>query len=98
MKSTEEYPQILRDKKNYLTNKYQIAHLALFGSVARNEQTEDSDIDICFESNSISLFTLCRLKSELEDLLGCTVDLLRIRKQLEGSYLEKTIKRDMIYV
>jgi len=98
MKSTEEYLQILRDKKNYLTNKYQIAHLALFGSVARNEQTEDSDIDICFESNSISLFTLCRLKSELEDLLGCTVDLLRIRKQLEGSYLEKTIKRDMIYV
>ena len=98
MKSTEEYLQILRDKKNYLTNKYHIAHLALFGSVARNEQTEDSDIDICFESNSISLFTLCRLKSELEDLLGCTVDLLRIRKQLEGSYLEKTIKRDMIYV
>lgn len=98
MKSTEEYLQILRDKKNYLTNKYKIAHLALFGSVARNEQTEDSDIDICFESNSISLFTLCRLKSELEDLLGCTVDLLRIRKQLEGSYLEKTIKRDMIYV
>ena len=81
-----------------MTNKYKIAHLALFGSVARNEQTEDSDIDICFESNSISLFTLCRLKSELEDLLGCTVDLLRIRKQLEGSYLEKTIKRDMIYV
>ncbi len=98
MKSTEEYLQILRDKKNYLTNKYQIVHLALFGSVARNEQTEDSDIDICFESNSISLFTLCRLKSELEDLLGCTVDLLQIRKQLEGSYLEKTIKRDMIYV
>ena len=98
MKSTEEYLQILRDKKNYLTNKYKIAHLALFGSVARNEQTEDSDSDICFESNSISLFTLCRLKSELEDLLGCTVDLLRIRKQLEGSYLEKTIKRDMIYV
>ena len=98
MKSTEEYLQILRNKKNYLTNKYKIAHLALFGSVARNEQTEDSDIDICFESNSISLFTLCRLISELEDLLGCTVDLLRIRKQLEGSYLEKTIKRDMIYV
>ena len=98
MKSTDEYLKILRDKKNYLTNKYKIAHLALFGSVARNEQTEDSDIDICFESNSISLFTLCRLKSELEDLLGCTVDLLRIRKQLEGSYLEKTINRDMIYV
>ena len=98
MKSTEKYLQILRRQKDYLMNKYQIVRLALFGSVARHEQTEGSDIDICFESNSMSLFTLFRLKSELEDLLGCTVDLLRIRKQLEGSYLEKTIKRDMIYV
>ena len=98
MKSTEEYLQILRKQKNHLMNKYQSVRLALFGSVARHEQTEGSDIDICFESNSMSLFTLCSLKSELEDLLGCTVDLLRMRKQLEGSYLEKSIKRDMIYV
>ena len=67
-------------------------------SVARHTQTATSDVDICFESDSISLFTLCRLKAELEDLLDCSVDLLRMCKQIEGSYLEKTIKRDMIYV
>ena len=98
MKTTEEYVNILRSKKTYLMEKYRIAHLGIFGSVARHTQTATSDVDICFESDSISLFTLCRLKAELEDLLDCSVDLLRMRKQIEGSYLETTIKRDMIYV
>lgn len=98
MKSTDEYLKILRSQKTYLTNKYRIARLALFGSVARREQTESSDVDICFESDSISLFTLCRLKSELEEMLGCSVDLLRMRKQLEGTHFEKAVRRDMIYV
>lgn len=72
--------------------------MALFGSVVRHEQTETSDVDICFESDAMGLFTLCRLKSELEDLFGCSVDLLRMRKQIEGTSLEKMVKKDMIYV
>ena len=49
--------------------KYQISNLGLFGSVAHHEQREDSDIDIYYESSHMSLFTLCRLKSELEKLV-----------------------------
>lgn len=75
MKSTEEYLSILRSEKESLFRKYQISNLGLFGSVARHEQREDSDIDIYYESSHMSLFTLCRLKSELEKLLGCSVDL-----------------------
>ena len=89
---------IAQKYKELVAEKLPVKAIYLYGSYSKGNYREDSDIDICFESNSISLFTLCRLKSELEDLLGCTVDLLRIRKQLEGSYLEKTIKRDMIYV
>lgn len=98
MKSTEEYLSILRDKKEYLMQKYQISCLGLFGSVARQEQTEESDVDIYFEGMPISLFTMCRLKAELEKMLGCTVDLLRMRKQLEGSQLKRSIMEDLIYV
>ena len=61
--------------------KYQISNLGLFGSVAHHEQREDSDIDIYYESSHMSLFTLCRLKSELEKLLGCSVDYLLFGKQ-----------------
>lgn len=98
MKSTEEYLNLLRNKKSYLMQKYQITSLGVFGSVARKTQTADSDVDICFESAPISLFTMCRLKTELENLLGCTVDLLRMRKQLEGSQLKRSVMKDLIYV
>ena len=81
MKSTEEYLSILRSEKESLFRKYQISNLGLFGSVACHEQREDSDIDIYYESSHMSLFTLCRLKSELEKLLGCSVDYLLFGKQ-----------------
>ena len=98
MKSTEEYLDILRDKKSYLMQKYQITCLGIFGSVARRTHTADSDVDIYFEGAPISLFTMCRLKSELENFLGCTVDLLRMRKQLDDSRLIKSVRKDLIYV
>lgn len=98
MKSTEEYLRILRNEKENLFRKYQISNLGLFGSVARHEQREDSDIDIYYESSHMSLFTLCRLKSDLEKLLGCSVDLLRKRDSLAGTRIEKSINKDLIYV
>ena len=64
----------------------------MFGSVARYEQREDSDIDIYYESSHMSLFTLCRLKSELEKLLGCSVDLFRKRESFVGT------NKDLIYI
>ena len=70
----------------------------MFGSVARHEQREDSDIDIYYESSHMSLFTLCRLKSELEKLLGCSVDLFRKRESFAGTRMEKSINKDLIYV
>lgn len=98
MKTTEEYLKILREQKGYLMQTYQITRLGIFGSVARKEQTEASDIDICFESAPIGLFTLGRLKSELESILGCSVDLLRMRKQLDGTYIKRSIMKDLIDV
>ena len=51
--------------------------LRVFGSVARGAARSDSDLDLLatFEPTS-SLLDLGALKAELEDLLGCEVDLL----------------------
>lgn len=46
MKTTEEILEILREFKRTAGDKYGIEQLALFGSAARGEQKEDSDIDI----------------------------------------------------
>lgn len=97
MKSTSEYLQLLKQFKDTKAKSYGITKIGLFGSVARGEQQEGSDVDICFEGKVLGLFTLARLKGELEDLLGVTVDILRMRKQLDGSALKESILRDIIY-
>ena len=56
---------------------YGVSRAALFGSFARGEEREDSDIDILVEfEGEKSLLDLAGLKIELEDLLGRKVDVL----------------------
>lgn len=98
MKTREEYLDTLRNSKEYLMQTYHITRLGIFGSMARNEQKETSDVDVCFEGDSMGLFAMARLKSELEKLLEYSVDLLRMRKQLDGTYLQKSVMKDLIYV
>ena len=51
----------------------------LFGSFARGDQREDSDVDILIlpdKSQHFSLFTLSGMYEDLKELLGCEVDLI----------------------
>ena len=51
----------------------------LFGSFARGEETENSDVDILIlpdKSQHFSLFTLSGMYEDLKELLGCEVDLI----------------------
>jgi predicted nucleotidyltransferase len=51
--------------------------IALFGSVARGEDTNESDFDFLVEfSPEASLFDQAGLQIELEELLGCKVDVI----------------------
>jgi predicted nucleotidyltransferase len=55
-----------------------IVHLRLFGSVARDEASVLSDIDIIADfdpSKRLTLFGMARLENQLSDLLGVKVDL-----------------------
>jgi len=61
-----------------ICEKYQACHLRVFGSVARNEATETSDVDFLVEMpNSQSVLQRVHFKSDLEELLGCRVDLAK---------------------
>lgn len=50
--------------------------LGLFGSYARDEQHEHSDVDILVSFNRAVGFEFIELKYYLEELLGCKVDLV----------------------
>src|SRR5262245_8753248 len=55
-------------------------HLAVFGSIARDDATQDSDIDILVDFDSKKgLFNFADLKFYLEEILGRHVDLMTRR-------------------
>ncbi len=68
----------------------------LFGSYSRGEQRADSDVDLLVKfdrSIPIGLFAYVRIHRELEEILGCKVDLIE-----EGTLrpaVQKTANRDL---
>ncbi|HPG41431.1 MAG TPA: nucleotidyltransferase family protein [bacterium] len=70
--------ELIKQKRNeiiHIAARHGASHVRLIGSVARNEGTEQSDIDflVRFEPNR-SLFDHISLIQELEALLNCKVD------------------------
>jgi uncharacterized protein len=58
MLSSSEIIQFLKDNKSYLRKHFHCSEIGLFGSFARNEQTDQSDIDILvvFEPETPNLY------------------------------------------
>ncbi|HNN14619.1 MAG TPA: nucleotidyltransferase family protein [Anaerolineales bacterium] len=66
----------LKQKNSELITKFGVKSLLLFGSVARNEATSASDVDLLVEfDRPVGYFGLFALQDYLEKLLGCPVDL-----------------------
>ncbi len=60
-----------------IARKYDVESVYLFGSYARGEATENSDIDLVMNfSEPISLFTLAEIINDLEKLFGKKVDIV----------------------
>ena len=88
---------ILKVFKANNADKYGIESLAIFGSVARNEQKADSDIDILISLEKSSLYIYAALKDDLESILGRNVDIVSAKSRLREEFLE-SISEDLIYV
>lgn len=97
MISKEHCLNILRSYFIEHKAEYGLSNMALFGSVARDEQTEDSDVDILYEGDANILLRI-KMQEQLKELLGCTVDMVRMRKNLLNSTFNKDIQRDLIYI
>ena len=89
---------ILNCLKNHLQEfkeKYNVEKIGLFGSYARDEATENSDIDI-FVKMKPSLFDMVAIKEQIENDLNRKVDIIREHKNIKPIFL-KMIKKDLIY-
>ncbi len=85
----------LRSLKSELCDRYKVTKIGVFGSVARNEATEESDIDIVVEMEP-NILKRVGLKQELEKLFDTQVDVIRYRNKM-NPYLKSQIDQDAIY-
>ena len=96
MKSNEVI-QILQTHKESLAKEFGVKSLQLFGSVARDEATSSSDVDLLVEFNRpMGYFGLFNLQDYLEKLLNCSVDLGTVNSLRPR--IKENVMKDLVYV
>jgi predicted nucleotidyltransferase len=97
MKTLNEIKTIIRQHRDVLAEKYGIAVVGIFGSYVRDEQGQQSDIDLLADIlRPISLLELVGAELYLNEILGAKVDLVPKRDVREE--LRETILREAIAV
>ncbi|MFB3902267.1 MAG: nucleotidyltransferase family protein [Acidobacteriota bacterium] len=94
MTTKEEILHTLREQRRLLGRRYPIHRLALFGSWARGDAREDSDVDVLVEVDPSIGMRFVELAEELERALGRQVDLVSRRAIRPGYW--KRIERELI--
>ncbi len=95
--NTNECINLLLLSSEMLKKEYGITALRLFGSMARGEQNETSDVDVFVDTQSPNPFMLMEAKDYLTEVLKRPVDIVRNHKNLNPR-LRRRIERDGITV
>lgn len=97
MYSLEVILDKLKQKKPELEKRYAVSELGVFGSFARGDQQQTSDIDILVDfSSRIDGFQYIRMAHELEDLFEQKIDVVS-RKGIKSKYLP-FVEKSLIHV
>ncbi len=89
--------EILRRFKGENSERYGITALGIFGSVARGQQKEPSDVDVVVKMREPNLFVLVHVKEELEEALHEHVDIVHYRERM-NMFLKRRIDQEAVYV
>ena len=76
MKTREEIEEALERCKPFLREKYKVKEIGIFGSYARGEEAEESDVDILVEFYEPVGWEFIDFKEFLEEMLDKEVDLV----------------------
>ncbi|MCG8640313.1 MAG: nucleotidyltransferase family protein [Desulfobacterales bacterium] len=89
--------KILRNYKKEFAKQYNILNIGIFGSVARDEAEDGSDVDIVIIISEPDFFTLAGIKNDLESRLNKPVDIVSYRDSM-NPFLKKRIDKEAVYV
>ena len=96
MITKEDILKTLAKEKPKLQKQFKVRKLALFGSYARGDQRQDSDVDILVEVDPSIGLDFVTLAEKLEESLKSSVDLVSSRAV--SSQAIKLIEPELIYV
>jgi len=94
MKTLENIKKVLCEHKEEIKEKYGVVIIGVFGSYARGEQKETSDVDILIELKKPIGLKFFELWDYIEKILDCNVDLVRaklLRKEIKEEILKESI-------
>ena len=80
-----------------IKRRFSVKSLYLFGSIARGEDQESSDVDLLVEYEPgahVGMFQFVRLRRELSEILHCEVDLATrdsLHKELRDDILKEAV-------
>lgn len=86
----------IKEKIKPVAEKYQLTYVWIFGSYVRNEQTEDSDVDILLRTEDVAEgFKIVEVKFAMEEALKKEVDVVTTGS-IKGSLLEGEELEEML--
>jgi len=97
MDTRVKYMNILQRFKQEHGSEYGITRIGIFGSVARNEHTDESDVDVLVEAPVMSLFSRIGIKQQLEEMMGVPVDVVR-KTEFMPPRFKARVEKEVIYV
>lgn len=96
MKTRDEVLQLLTDAKPALAERFGVTRLAVFGSYARGEQREDSDVDVLVEVDAAIGLRFVDLAESIESLLGVRAEVISSRAIKPRNW--KVIEKELVDV
>ena len=93
----DEAIEVLRRLKAEFAERYGVTGLGVFGSVARDNATEASDVDVVVEMTNPDLFFMVHIKEALEEEFHRPVDVVSYGKWM-SRFMKNRIDQEGVYV
>ena len=94
----EDAERILRKHKKELNEKFGVKSIAIFGSTARGESGNESDVDIIVELSRPLGFKFVSLVYYLQEILGTSVDVITKKAAKNKVNFWKSVEKEIKYV
>jgi uncharacterized protein len=100
MLSTEKVVELLQENHAYLAAEFGVSKIGLFGSYAKGQSSDTSDVDLFVEFERPIGFRFIELVDYLENLLGQKVDVLTSAgiQNIRIERIARSISQSIVYV